>query len=617
MDKGSRAPQPNTGLSFLTWACFGLLAINALAFVYNVAAPHIRADIFRHLQDIILPVLQGKEGVSALWTNHHPAPLLHLIQIVNLRFFGFRLDYDAYLGLFFQVLTTLLILMSIRWTTVVPTRKLEFLAALGAMLIASIALGFNSLDQYAWPLLTLQQYLHFFGIAVFLLVHRSVLADKPERWYFAVFVASLLLIFANASFGTIFLVSIFTVLVLVYVIERRPFYLHLALIVVGAVVLHRLFMHIAVPMGPSGPSTDVIGTLELLLMNPLRTLIQISIGLSSGLVDIVSLKDRFPQAEKPLIFMAQLLTCLYAGVLIIYMKNGLYRKSTTPLALMLAALLFGAASLIFRFWFLDAWGLATPRYVPNFKLGIIGMLWALWLIVNDTVSSRERLCRWPVLTTAALAIGALLFIQGMQIYAGWGKAPTLREENYNHALGIFLAGTVPENDVALPFRVTGFNRDKERLANVLAYLKNNNLNVFSETFPASALLDQHKASRRVFNVADVAIIVNGEAEKSGNIVTSTGEIDAYWEMHPDKIVVHNTSDAPLYLRVLIQSKIHSSGILIKESSQEQVRYIDLYRGRSNLYFKIQVGTRMDIETSPGASIKEFEIRRGALNSPRS
>jgi hypothetical protein len=611
LDKNSRALQPSTRLSFLTWACFALLAINALAFVNYVAAPHIRADIFRHLLDIVLPFLQGKEDASVLWTNHHPVPLLHLLQIVNLKLFGFRLDYDAYFGLFFQVLTTLLILVSIRRTTLAPTRKLEFLAALGAILIASIALGFNSLEQYTWPLLTLQQYLHFFGIAVFLLVHRSLLADKPEQWYFAVAVAALLLIFANGSFGTIFLASIFAVLVLVFTLERRSVYLHLALVIAAAVIVHRLFMHLAVPVGPAGPSADGIGrTLKALLMNPAGTLTRVSIGLSSGLVDIVSLKDRFPQAEQLLIFMAQLLTFVYAGVLILYLKKGLYRKSTTPLALMIAALLFGAASLIFRFWYMDTWGLATPRYVPNFKLGIIGMLWALWLIVSDTVSSRERLCRWPALMAIALGIGALLFIQGMQIYTGWGKAPMLQKENYNHALGVFLAGTVPENNIVLPFRITGLNKDKKRREIALTYLKNNNLNVFSEEFPASPILDQYKASRRLFNAADTAVIVDQGAGKAGRIAINAAELNANWEIHPGKTVVHNTSNAPLYLRVQIQAKKYiSSGILTKTSSQERVSYIDLYRGSSNLYFSLQGRTRMDMETLPGSSIEAFEIRR--------
>ena len=62
------------------------------------ASHHLRADVWRHLEEIVVPFIQGAQGQEILWSNHHPSPLLHLIQVVNLRTFGLRLDYDAYLG---------------------------------------------------------------------------------------------------------------------------------------------------------------------------------------------------------------------------------------------------------------------------------------------------------------------------------------------------------------------------------------------------------------------------------------------------------------------------------------------------------------------------------------
>ena len=86
--------------AWLIFIGLALFAFNALVFIHYTAAPQVRSDVWRHLHEIVIPFLEGRDSAAVLWTNHHPSPLLHLIQIANLKWFDLRLDLDAYLDFF-------------------------------------------------------------------------------------------------------------------------------------------------------------------------------------------------------------------------------------------------------------------------------------------------------------------------------------------------------------------------------------------------------------------------------------------------------------------------------------------------------------------------------------
>jgi len=87
------------------------LGAHAVYFAHAAAELYIQMDVFRHLRDIVLPVMEGSAPLSSLWSNHHPIPILHLIQIVNLKFFDFQLQLELFLGLAFQFATAAMLMM--------------------------------------------------------------------------------------------------------------------------------------------------------------------------------------------------------------------------------------------------------------------------------------------------------------------------------------------------------------------------------------------------------------------------------------------------------------------------------------------------------------------------
>ena len=599
---------PKLHWSVLVWACFVLLSFNALAFIFFTAAPYIQADVFRHLEKIVLPFLSGREGLSILWSNHHPAPLLHLIQIVNLKFLGFRLDYDAYLGFFFQTLTTFILLRSIISTTTVENQNISLLAALGAILILAISLGFNSRLQYTFPLLTVYQHVYFFGIVVFITVDRCI-RDESKIRYLMVALASLGFMFANADFGTIFLASITAINVLAYVIDRRPAYLRTTLVLASTWIAYRLFFIAILPDTAAPPASNSMGMVLALLGDPLGTFSRFSVGLSSGLVDIVALKATFPGAESLLVFSSIALTLFFAATFITYIRLKLFRVTLVPLALMLLAVVFSIPTMVFRFFLVDSdsWGLAAPRYVPNFKLAIIGMLWALWLILKEKASVRGNPLRWPYKAIGVISIATILYIQGVQIHAGWETVPHLRWTAENNALAIFMAGKTLENDIELPGGVTRFNKHYH---SVLAYLEKNSLNVFSDKFPRSSLLDQHVESRRLFYASVGPTIIAKESGEFGKIQADTDKSYATWEMLPQSIVIDSNASKSLYIRVEVYAESSNSleNSLVAEFGNKAARKIVLYKGRQNLFFDLDGGSRLSIKLPPPSKIETIELR---------
>ena len=189
------------------WLVFLLLSINALLFLLTTTSPYARADVWRHLDEIIIPFLNGSSDWTVLWSNHHPSPLLHILQIVNLKFLGFRLHFDALLGFFFQLLTSFLIVSRMLQSAShdpESEQQRDHSLFVGTLLVVAILQGFNTLEQYTWPLFATVQYLYFFAVITYLATDRCL--RSPTRGNFWLLrICTLVLVVANTSYGTVFL----------------------------------------------------------------------------------------------------------------------------------------------------------------------------------------------------------------------------------------------------------------------------------------------------------------------------------------------------------------------------------------------------------------------------
>ena len=605
----SRANKFQSGFTYtpVIWVIFALLAINALLFILSTASPHVRADVWRHLGEIIIPFLNGSEGLAVLWTNHHPSPLLHVIQIINLKLFGFRLDYDAFLGFTFQVLTTFLIVYSIfsRLPRLVQTNNI--VVYLSAILIIAIQLGFNTLDQYTWPLVTTVQYLYFFGIVLYLAVDQCI--RVPSRGsYFVVGVLSLVLTLANASYGTIFILSMITVLGLVYLLERRAVYFKSGFVIFSVWAAYNAALLVMIPDAPYRPSLSMWNILLHYLQHPFTVVTQFSVAIFAGLVDIVSIKDALPRAEYSLLVIGWILMLALFLVFFIYFKKKVHRITLVPPALMVMSIFFAGPALITRFIWIagDFWGLAQQRYATTFKLVVIGAIWAMLLLYEESFSTKNSAHRRIIGSVAATVIGMLLVLQGIQVLNGWEMAGDLEARNRKDALAIFHASKPKENSTSLPFRVTGYGG----VHGALAYLHDHRLNVFSDNFPGSPMVLQQVRARRLYEDADVSLATVEKGSGFGDAFATGGELAVSWTSDDTGIAIHSFSEGRVYVRVKVKSsKNQNDGIIVSPlSGNSQVQSVDLLRGNQNLFFTLSPGEKMDVETLTPATVLEMELR---------
>ncbi len=600
-------PYPDP-LRWAFWGCFALLCLNALAFIHAAAAPSVKADDWRHLQEIIIPFLEGRTGIDVLWSNHHPVPLLHLIQIANINLLDLRLDAHAYMGLAFQAGYMLILVRCMLATTGLTAAGGKAAGACLLLTILLLAFGFNTLDQYKWPLLAAQQYLYFTGIVLLLFTDKSM-RRHGLRQHWAVVLIALLFMLINADFGTLFLAATIACLLLAALLERSVHYLKLALLIAAVLISYQVLLKQFMDLPPQENTLNALKVAGNMLSNPTLTLQQYGLALSSGFLDIYTVTRHHPAAGDVLALLALPLALLYGAVIIAYLAKGLYRASIMPLALMLFALLFASSLYVFRPWTAaatDLWALAEDRYAPNYKLGIIGMLWSLWLLWRHSPRAITGRLNKIIGTLAVAATISLIAIQIHQINAGWLRVPAIRWANHNDELAIFMAGTRQENDIELPQRIhwaiwTGWRFDE-----ALDYLVENRLNVFSPLYPDSPLLDRHRATRDAF-----LALPGGEVTHLTQAEQGPWQ-NAYGRLSPSRIVWRNFGKQPAHLRLRVAALSNS-----EEDTLLQLRYdqataekIRVYKGHQDLYFTVAPGHTLSISARPPTHFTALEHRPG-------
>ncbi|NQX87273.1 MAG: hypothetical protein HRT77_01275 [Halioglobus sp.] len=577
-------------------------------FIHYTAAPQVRSDVWRHLHEIVIPFLEGRDSAAVLWTNHHPSPLLHLIQIANLKWFDLRLDLDAYLGFFFQFFTVGLLLAHILSTTHSHNDERQWPEAIAGLLTIAVYLGFNVVEQYSWPLLTTVQYLYFFAIILYLSIDRCVATGSVMSWIIVASVA-LFFMFANADFGSVFLASAAAALVLVFSLERRSIYLNTALAIIAAWAAYHGVLWYLEP-NPWRPPHDTWSALLRMVTQPLTTATQYGLALAWGLADIGTLRSRYPELEPVLVTLAPLLTLAMLVTFLAYCLKKCYRRSLVPLMLMLSPATFAVSLYIFRSWvtFEDIWGLAQMRYAPTWKLAIVGMLWALWILAKEQTPGGRNTSR-KIIAGSSLTMVMLLLIQIWQIHLAWNEKANRKRNGNNHdALGIYLLAEKDENNFEPNILLHAHPGADWVFQDTLDYLKLNNLNVFSANYPESPLLDRHVESRNAFLTTEDAII----AKPKDGWQQSTRAIEKSpikWALEENRFTLKNNTNTDAYVSITLNGTSnrapHNSVWVSTDRENYRVR---IYKGTVVLYFTAASNDQLQLHTPTPNRIDRIEIR---------
>jgi hypothetical protein len=608
LSQGSSKVGMGRPLVLCLWLVFLLLSVNALLFLLTTTSPYARADVWRHLDEIIIPFLSGSSDWTVLWSNHHPSPLLHILQIVNLKLLGFRLHFDALLGFFFQILTSFLIVSRMLQSASHDSdsvQRRDHSLFVGTLLVVAILQGFNTLQQYTWPLFATVQYLYFFAVITYLATDRCL--RSPTRGNFLLLgISALVLAIANASYGTVFLGAMIGALFLVFLIGRDWLYFRVGLMMLLVWAAYYLTLMLLLPTEPDIPSLDVWTVLQTYLMNPASVFTKLSLALLSGLLDIVSIRERVPASERMLVYVSYVFLLLAIVVFTLYLKRGLYRISMIPLAFILVLLMFGLPALVNRFIWIagDDWGLIQDRYSTTFKLSAVGVIWGV-LLLRRKAGHIGLYGRWIAKVLMMIAILALV-IQAVQIAQGWQQIPKINNQKRKDSLAIFHASDRRENSVFLPFRVTGYGG----VRGALSYLEANQLNVFHPGYPGTPALAKQVKSRREFDETGRSRTAILAPVPSTIVTNDQHEPVASWSREGRHYNLTNLLQERLLVRLKIRSKRDvKGGFSLYTENDRPSAGIDLLRGRQNLYFSLASGAYLLFEVERGGEVLELELRQ--------
>ncbi len=589
------------------WAVFALFAFNALLYMLSTTSPHARADVWRHLDEIVIPFLEGSEGIGILWTNHHASPLLHIIQMVNLQNFGLRVDYDAWLGFSFQLITCALVIYSIMVSYAragggPDSRKAPLF--LCVVLVIAILFGFNARQQYTWPLLATVQYLYFFAMLVFIAVDRCLKNPGTGR-YVAVALSALVFYFANMSYGSVFQFSMLGALACVFLVERKAIYIKVAAVLVAVWALYYLTHLLLTPSAAYKPSASMWNVVLDYLRDPVSLVTKVSAAVSAGLFDVNLARKTAPGAEPLLVGLSWLLLAAVLATFIVYLAKGLHRVTVVPLALMFVLVFFALPALVNRWIFIgdNHWYLASARYAATFKWVVIGTLWAMLLVKARTGTGHRVPPGRSIYWGSAVVIVLLLCVQVFQIYRGWSTAHAVAAENRKESLAIFYASDTRGTTTKIPFRASGYGG----VRGALDYIRENELNVFASNFPIDMVREQVDARREFDGATGMLGIAEGGAP-AGSLYTERGRALATWTASGRRMQVAGEFRGALLLRVKVDSGRHMLNALTVSSGGD-TRAVDLIPGVQHLYFSLGDSSEVVIDTRDGAEILEAELRR--------
>ncbi|MGB1139808.1 MAG: hypothetical protein ACPG1A_02845 [Halioglobus sp.] len=474
------------------------------------------------------------------------------------------------------------------------------LAALACMLFLS--LGFNNPHMYTWPLLALSNIFHFLGILLCVVASNAVRVRTPTRLILLACIA-LLLMLTNADWGTIYITAILIPMGLAFAASRDRAYLRTMLLLVLILVTYQLSMRLILTGAHEGVANDAAGPSLHLLQSPLDALATISIGLVSGIFNAVYIRNAFPQLTLPLVLGAYLMFALYVATFIAYFWRRLYTVSLVPPALMLMGIGVVLPALVFR-WILipDQWGLAVVRYAPAFKLAIAGMIWALWLVIED-LTRPGRLQRPGVIRgVAIICITVLLAGQTIQVLLAWRSVPQKQMVLQSNALGIYETADSPQLEI--PSGVKGISGSTDSYRVVLDYLRDNRMNVFFPGYATRGAFARHVSSRLAFTAAQEGIPTPIPSVDSGELPVAGKD----WRVDTSGTVLVIEPGEHALLRISAQTPATGARHLLTRTTAGAAEEILLFHGSQHLYYELEKGTSHRFELTPGAGFQALEIR---------
>ena len=453
-------------LKIFFYIILSFFMLNALYFANEVHSTIIRADQWRFIELYLYPIENHTFNLSLLWSDHHPNPVTAILFICSAKCFDLTLNLYFIVGIVSKILFisyfVYLVDKSIK-------HKVMLFRYLGIVVIVSAFLSLKSINEYAWPLVTLSN-IWLLSYLVFLVYFHNAFMKvnkiKIIEYVKVVVVLSIFLIFSK-DLSLIFIGAFSLAVVLIFLYEKK--YKHLAFILISLFIsymVYKIFYFFI--------TNNIANSARLLIdfnnVSIVGVLESFAVSLLSGLFNIGFLKSLAINNTK-IVSLGYIVLFLYLTIMFIYIKNKLYQVSIIPFVLMLFTLFFTLAVILFRYPPVNGevnFMITAPRYTKLYEVGIIAMFWIFIIIIDEKTTN--EISKWSLM----LLLISIFLYNLYSIKTSWQLSRYIVSTNkkLEQQLSMYIKNRKISNIIS----GSSFSEDKVK------YLKKKGYSVFSKDY---------------------------------------------------------------------------------------------------------------------------------------
>ena len=471
------------------------VAVNALLYAAKAANPLIASDGWYFLDAIVRKAALGDLVPGDLFLKRgaldHSQPLRKLILLFHYRYFDLDYSVEAIIGVLAAFLDVGIMWLMVRPKHGLPDSDRPFLLIAFCAMVA-IYLSLNSAVVFNWPLLTLAYTSHVFVLVFLWLAWIAFREPRPLR-LFVVFASTFLMDVVADDTGLVATIAAAMAVALMGVRERR--WLGGAKVIVAMVsaylVYAAMFALVSTPVGsgnePAGLST---GNLLAGLGNHFDDLLgAFAVPLVASIAHRMQLKAMLgPDTASAETMIVLVLAAAHAWFWWRAMRGRINLPAFVATALMLLFYGLFAGMLIARVSMHGVDYLWQPRYVLIFEWNVVALLLmaiAQYCLADDTGTLPRNRGDRVGRAVLACACALLLLLQLPLSYNTWAglKFVSVYQQRMAAQLGA-VAAHPDDMSLACGPMLKVCNYKPERRAEVMHFLEERRLNIFSPAFRA-------------------------------------------------------------------------------------------------------------------------------------
>jgi hypothetical protein len=382
------------------------------------------------------------------------------------------LKFDAYFGALAQFIIGLIF---IRLSYLQMSKK--FPTAHATNVVLSLAIGIVSIAlierfPYTWPLVSLQNYFLITGICVAYFTYKVIDQKTSLNSAFALIAMVFFAMLTHKSYGSIFTFSAASVLLFQCIIYRDKWMFICGISVLSTMLIYNFVIIDMLYTQHDRSSEPEVKNLSILF----------SYFTAFGKAIFNALHGRISNVTVP-----HFIFFFYGFIFAICTLWASLQKDRLVIVavLMISVIIFGIGAALFRDSSAFPHGISAPRYTLNYKIGVVSMVWVLFVALRQYLSQKIW-SRILIVLVVGLVCSQMFTMKSL---FKEGKSLSILQNNAEILLYIYGTDNKHSN-FKLPRYVSGLNNDSV-LKPAINYLTENELNVFNPKYNSSKNLKNY------------------------------------------------------------------------------------------------------------------------------